>query len=61
MIPLIKITFANPSFRFDFAEPRREFAKGAIREFMPAGETILFNKNSIVAGPDNHLLAVISQ
>jgi methyl-coenzyme M reductase alpha subunit len=39
--PLIKITFADPSLKFDFAEPRREFAKGAIREFMPAGERSL--------------------
>jgi methyl-coenzyme M reductase alpha subunit len=39
--PLIKICFADPSLKFDFAEPRREFAKGAIREFMPAGERSL--------------------
>jgi methyl-coenzyme M reductase alpha subunit len=39
--PLVAITFADPSLRFDFAEPRREFAKGAIREFMPAGERSL--------------------
>ena len=39
--PLVKITFADPSLKFDFAEPRREFAKGAIREFMPAGERSL--------------------
>jgi len=39
--PLIKITFADPSLKFDFAEPRREFAKGAIREFQPAGERSL--------------------
>jgi methyl-coenzyme M reductase alpha subunit len=39
--PLIKITFADPSLKFDFTEPRREFAKGAIREFMPAGERSL--------------------
>ncbi|MBP2146496.1 methyl-coenzyme M reductase alpha subunit [Methanofollis sp. W23] len=41
MNPLIKITFADPSLQFDFAEPRREFAKGAIREFEPAGERSL--------------------
>ncbi|TAJ45225.1 coenzyme-B sulfoethylthiotransferase subunit alpha [Methanofollis fontis] len=41
MNPLIKIAFADPSLKFDFAEPRREFAKGAIREFMPAGERSL--------------------
>ncbi len=39
--PLIKITFADPSLKFDFSEPRREFAKGAIREFLPAGERSL--------------------
>jgi len=39
--PLIKICFADPSLKFDFAEPRREFARGAIREFMPAGERSL--------------------
>jgi len=39
--PLIKVCFADPSLKFDFSEPRREFAKGAIREFMPAGERSL--------------------
>lgn len=39
--PLIKITFADPSLVFDFSEPRKEFAKGAIREFVPAGERSL--------------------
>ena len=39
--PLVKICFADPSLKFDFAEPRREFAKGAIREYMPAGERSL--------------------
>ncbi|MCG7853712.1 MAG: coenzyme-B sulfoethylthiotransferase subunit alpha [Methanosarcinaceae archaeon] len=39
--PLIKICFADPSLIFDFSEPRREFAKGAIREFKPAGERSL--------------------
>jgi len=39
--PLIKVTFADPSLKFDFSEVRREFAKGAIREFMPAGERSL--------------------
>ncbi len=39
--PLFKITFADPSLKFDFSEPRREFARGAIREFMPAGERSL--------------------
>jgi len=39
--PLVKICFADPSLIFDFSEPRREFAKGAIREFKPAGERSL--------------------
>jgi methyl-coenzyme M reductase alpha subunit len=39
--PMIKICFADPSLKFDFAEPRKEFARGAIREFMPAGERSL--------------------
>ncbi len=39
--PLFKITFADPSLKFDFSEVRREFARGAIREFMPAGERSL--------------------
>jgi methyl-coenzyme M reductase alpha subunit len=39
--PLIKICFADPALTFDFAHPRAEFAKGAIREFMPAGERSL--------------------
>ncbi|HJK77702.1 MAG TPA: coenzyme-B sulfoethylthiotransferase subunit alpha [Methanocorpusculum sp.] len=39
--PLIKICFADPSLQFDFAHPRKEFARGAIREFMPAGERSL--------------------
>jgi methyl-coenzyme M reductase alpha subunit len=39
--PLVAVCFADPSLPFDFAEPRREFAKGAIREFMPAGERSL--------------------
>ncbi|MDN7024596.1 coenzyme-B sulfoethylthiotransferase subunit alpha [Methanoculleus sp. FWC-SCC1] len=39
--PLVKITFADPSLKFDFAEPRREFARGAIREFVPAAERSL--------------------
>lgn len=39
--PLVKITFADPSLKFDFSEPRKEFAKGAIRDFMPAGERSL--------------------
>jgi methyl-coenzyme M reductase alpha subunit len=37
----VKITFADPSLQFDFSQPRREFARGAIREFMPSGERSL--------------------
>jgi methyl-coenzyme M reductase alpha subunit len=37
----VAICFADSALKFDFAEPRREFAKGAIREFMPAGERSL--------------------
>ncbi len=37
----VKIAFADPSLRFDFSEPRKEFARGAIREFEPAGERSL--------------------
>ena len=36
--PLIKIAFADPAGTFDFANVRAEFAKGALREFEPAGE-----------------------
>jgi methyl-coenzyme M reductase alpha subunit len=39
--PRVKVCFADPSLPFDFTEPRRMFAKGAIREFMPAGERSL--------------------
>jgi methyl-coenzyme M reductase alpha subunit len=39
--PRVKVCFADPSLTFDFSEPRREFAMGAIREFMPAGERSL--------------------
>ena len=39
--PRVAVCFADPSLKFDFAEPRREFAKGAIREFSPAGERSL--------------------
>ncbi|MDR2855260.1 MAG: coenzyme-B sulfoethylthiotransferase subunit alpha [Methanomicrobiales archaeon] len=39
--PLIKITFADPSLPFDFSEPRKMFAKGALREFEAAGERTL--------------------
>jgi methyl-coenzyme M reductase alpha subunit len=39
--PRIKVCFADPGLPFNFVEPRREFARGAIREFMPAGERSL--------------------
>lgn len=39
--PLIKVCFADKNLSFDFTEPRKEFARGAIREFMPAGERTL--------------------
>jgi methyl-coenzyme M reductase alpha subunit len=39
--PLIKVAFADKDLKFDFTEPRKEFARGAIREFMPAGERSL--------------------
>jgi methyl-coenzyme M reductase alpha subunit len=39
--PRIKVCFADPSMPFDWTEPRRMYAQGAIREFMPAGERSL--------------------
>jgi len=39
--PLIKVCFADDLMPFNFAEPRREFGRGAMREFMPAGERAL--------------------
>lgn len=36
--PLIKIAFADKNLTFDFESPRKSIAKGAIREFIPAGE-----------------------
>ena len=36
--PLIKIAFADDNLTFDFKHPRKEIAKGALREFMPSGE-----------------------
>lgn len=36
--PLVKIAFADDNLAFDFTNPRAEFAKGALREFEPAGE-----------------------
>jgi len=39
--PLVKIAFADKNLTFDFAEVRAQFAKGALREFEPAGERAL--------------------
>ncbi len=39
--PLIKVCFADDLLPFDFTAPRREFGRGAIREFVPAGERSL--------------------
>jgi methyl-coenzyme M reductase alpha subunit len=36
--PLIKVAFADKNLPFDFANITKEFGRGAIREFMPAGE-----------------------
>jgi len=36
--PLVKVCFADPNLWFDFSKPRAEFARGALREFQPAGE-----------------------
>ncbi|MBP2029127.1 methyl-coenzyme M reductase alpha subunit [Methanohalophilus levihalophilus] len=39
--PLIKICFADDLLPFDFTAPRKEFGRGALREFEPAGERSL--------------------
>jgi len=39
--PIVKVTFADPSLKFDFSKVREEFARGALREFYPAGERSL--------------------
>ena len=39
--PLIKVTFADTSLVFDFSYIRREYAKGGMRTFKPAGERSL--------------------
>ena len=39
--PLVKIAFADKNLSFDFTEVRAQFAKGALREFEPAGERAL--------------------
>jgi methyl-coenzyme M reductase alpha subunit len=36
--PIIKAAFADDNLVFDFRYPRREFGRGGLREFMPAGE-----------------------
>lgn len=36
--PLIKIAFADDALSFDFKHPRKEIARGALREFEPDGE-----------------------
>lgn len=41
--PLVKIAFADDNLQFDFTEIRSEFAKGALREFEPAGERALIS------------------
>lgn len=41
--PLVKIAFADDNLQFDFSEVRAEFAKGALREFEPAGERALIS------------------
>ncbi|GAB6055223.1 coenzyme-B sulfoethylthiotransferase subunit alpha [Methanobacterium movens] len=41
--PLIKIAFADDNLIFDFTNVRGEFAKGALREFEPAGERALIS------------------
>ena len=39
--PLVKVAFADPSLKFDYSRVREEYAKGALREFSPAGERSL--------------------
>ena len=41
--PLVKIAFADENLAFDFKDVRAEFAKGALREFEPAGERALIS------------------
>ena len=36
--PLIKVAFADKNLPFDFAHITKEIGRGALREFMPAGE-----------------------
>ncbi|WP_462272136.1 coenzyme-B sulfoethylthiotransferase subunit alpha [Methanohalophilus sp.] len=39
--PLIKVCFSDEMLPFDFSQPRKEFGRGALREFEPAGERSL--------------------
>jgi methyl-coenzyme M reductase alpha subunit len=39
--PLIKVCFADDMLPFDFTAPRKEFGRGALKEFEPAGERSL--------------------
>ncbi len=39
--PLIKVAFADKNLPFDFANITKEFGRGGLREFMPAGERTL--------------------
>jgi len=41
--PLVKVAFADDNLQFDFSEIRSQFAKGALREFEPAGERALIS------------------
>ncbi len=41
--PLIKIAFADDNLAFDFKNPRKSIAKGALREFVPCGERDLIS------------------
>ncbi len=41
--PLVKIAFADDNLVFDFTKVRSEFAKGALKEFEPAGERALIS------------------
>ena len=36
--PLIRVAFADPALVFDFANVTKEFGRGGLREFKPAGE-----------------------
>ncbi|MHC1566758.1 MAG: coenzyme-B sulfoethylthiotransferase subunit alpha [Candidatus Syntropharchaeia archaeon] len=36
--PVVKVAFGDPSLSFDFKHPRKELARGALREFVPEGD-----------------------